>query len=81
MKFVILKLIKGYQKVFSFDYGFAGKIFPSTRFCRFTPTCSQYTYEAVDRYGIFRGLSLGLKRFFKCNPVSTPVTGTYDPVI
>ena len=36
--------------------------------CRFTPSCSQYTIEALEKYGAGRGLSLGLKRFLKCHP-------------
>lgn len=45
--------------------------------CRFTPTCSEYMNEAVDKYGIVRGGIMGLKRIIKCNPLSTIA---YDPV-
>lgn len=45
--------------------------------CRFTPTCSEYTMEAVEKYGSLRGLLLGLKRFLRCHPFSK---GGYDPV-
>ena len=45
--------------------------------CRFTPTCSQYTKKAVQRYGIITGLVLGLKRFLRCNPL---FPGGHDPV-
>jgi len=45
--------------------------------CRFTPTCSEYTYEAVDRYGFFKGGWMGLKRIIRCNPFNP---GGYDPV-
>lgn len=45
--------------------------------CRFTPTCSVYTREAVDRFGVLKGLKLGVKRFGKCHPFSQ---GHFDPV-
>ena len=45
--------------------------------CRFQPTCSQYTLEAVQRYGFWRGSWLGLKRLLRCNPL---FPGGHDPV-
>jgi hypothetical protein len=36
--------------------------------CRFTPSCSRYTIEALEKYGTIRGLTLGIKRFSKCHP-------------
>ena len=45
--------------------------------CRFTPTCSQYTIEAVRTHGILRGLALSCWRILRCNPWSR---GGYDPV-
>ena len=78
MKKIVLFLINIYQKTFSYDHGVLGKIFSNTRYCKFNPTCSEYTYTAVDRYGVFKGISMGLKRFSKCNS-KTPA-GTYDPV-
>jgi len=45
--------------------------------CRFTPTCSEYMMQAVDRYGVIRGTSLGLLRLLKCHPFHT---GGFDPV-
>ncbi|MDD4784900.1 MAG: membrane protein insertion efficiency factor YidD [Candidatus Shapirobacteria bacterium] len=38
--------------------------------CRFVPSCSEYSYEAVKKYGVTKGLFLGLKRVLKCNPWS-----------
>lgn len=45
--------------------------------CRFTPSCSQYTIEALEKYGAGRGFSLGIKRFLKCHPWGG---SGYDPV-
>lgn len=36
--------------------------------CRFTPTCSDYTIEALEKHGLLKGMTLGIKRFSKCHP-------------
>lgn len=68
MKKLCLKLIRFYQK----------NISPRTpSVCRFEPTCSQYTYEAIERFGAFYGILLGMNRILRCNPL---FPGGYDPV-
>ena len=68
MKKIILLLIKFYQEYISI---FLGKN------CRFYPTCSAYTYEAIERFGVIKGIFLGIKRIIKCHPFHP---GGYDPV-
>ena len=45
--------------------------------CRFYPTCSDYTRQAVERYGVVRGLWMGVKRLSRCHPFHA---GGFDPV-
>ncbi|MDQ3525164.1 MAG: membrane protein insertion efficiency factor YidD [Chloroflexota bacterium] len=45
--------------------------------CRFQPTCSEYAYEAIDKYGILRGARLAVWRILRCNPWGG---SGYDPV-
>ena len=45
--------------------------------CRFTPTCSQYMIDALDKYGILKGIKLGIKRILRCHPKGKY---GYDPV-
>ncbi|MEE8413190.1 MAG: membrane protein insertion efficiency factor YidD [Dehalococcoidales bacterium] len=68
MKRVALGLIRFYQLTLS-------RAFPST--CRFMPTCSQYTYEAITKYGFFKGVWMGARRIASCHPFHP---GGYDPV-
>ena len=76
MKKIALLLIKFYQKTFSLDQGLLSYVY-SERLCRFHPTCSQYTYEAISKYGVLKGVWLGIKRIGRCHPWND---GGYDPV-
>jgi len=71
-----LKIIRLYQKTLSFDHGLLSYLYPYG-YCRFRPTCSDYTYQAIERYGIIKGSFLGVKRVLKCNPFHQ---GGHDPV-
>jgi putative membrane protein insertion efficiency factor len=67
LKKLALFLISIYQKISSLT--------PPR--CRFYPTCSEYTKQAIIKYGLFKGSWLGLKRIFRCHPLNN---GGYDPV-
>ncbi len=45
--------------------------------CRFYPSCSQYTFEALEKYGLSRGMLMGVKRLLRCHPFNA---GGYNPV-
>jgi len=63
-----IKLIRFYQKYIS------SKTAPC---CRFEPTCSNYTLQAIERFGFFKGTAMGMWRILRCNPLCR---GGYDPV-
>ena len=69
MKTVFLALIRFYQKYIS-------SCTPPC--CRFIPTCSQYAYEAISKYGALKGGALALWRLLRCNPFNKG--DIYDPV-
>lgn len=68
MKVVIINIIKLYKKYISPLLG---------KNCKFYPTCSQYAIDAIDKYGILKGIYLSIIRILKCNPFNY---GGYDPV-
>lgn len=71
MKKVIIFLLKLYKKTISPIISACGI------HCKFYPTCSEYTMQAVEKYGVIKGSFLGVKRILKCNPFSK---GGYDPL-
>ena len=69
MKSFLLAVIRFYQRAIS-------PYFPAR--CRFTPTCSAYAMEAIQKYGAGKGLLLAVKRFLRCHPFHNG--DYYDPV-
>jgi hypothetical protein len=68
VKTIALFLIRFYQKLIS-------PVLPAS--CRFIPSCSEYTYQAIEKYGALRGGWLGLRRVGRCHPWNP---GGFDPV-
>lgn len=68
MKWLLLRMIGLYKVALSPLLGAS---------CRHEPTCSTYTYQAIERFGAFRGTWLGARRIARCTPRST---GGFDPV-
>lgn len=68
MKRVLIWLVRGYKR-------FISPLLPPA--CRFTPTCSEYALEAIQKYGALKGGWMAIKRILRCHPFHP---GGYDPV-
>lgn len=75
-KELLKTLIRVYQKTISPDHGPLKSLYPHG-FCRFYPSCSQYSLEAIEKYGAIRGGAMSIWRILRCNPWSQ---GGNDPV-
>lgn len=71
MKNIFIFLINLYKKTLSPILNYFGIK------CKYYPTCSEYSKQAIEKYGIIKGCFLGIKRILKCNPFSK---GGYDPL-
>ena len=71
MKKLVIFLIHFYKKHLSNLFHILGVN------CKYYPTCSEYTKQAIEKYGLIKGIGLGIKRILKCNPFSK---GGYDPL-
>lgn len=72
----VLFLVKSYQKTLSPDHGFFSYKYPHG-YCKHFPSCSEYSYQAVEKYGVIKGGIKSAARIVKCNPYSQ---GGYDPL-
>ncbi|MCT4617742.1 MAG: membrane protein insertion efficiency factor YidD [Candidatus Gracilibacteria bacterium] len=77
MKKILIKLIEKYQKYISPDHSDWAKKNNKPPYCKFTPSCSEYTKQAIEKKGVFKGSMMGIWRIMRCNPWSK---GGYDPV-
>ena len=68
MKKIFIYLIEKYQKYISPLFG---------KKCKYYPSCSEYTKQAIEKYGAIKGCFIGLWRIIRCNPFSK---GGYDPL-
>lgn len=71
MKKFLIFLISKYKKKISPIFSFLGV------HCKYYPTCSEYAKQAIEKYGVVKGVFISIKRFLKCNPFSK---GGYDPL-
>ena len=71
MKKLLIKIIKWYQKNISLWLN------SQNIKCKYYPTCSEYTIQAIEKYGAIKGVGLGIWRILRCNPFSK---GGYDPL-
>jgi len=71
MKKIMISLINWYQKNISLY------LESKNIRCKYYPTCSEYTKQAIEKYGIIKGCFLGIGRIIRCNPFSK---GGYDPL-
>lgn len=71
MRKILVKIIDFYQK--NISLWFSSKNIN----CKFYPTCSEYTKQAINKYGSIKGIFLGINRILRCNPFSK---GGYDPL-
>ena len=72
LTYILIKLIKGYKFLISPLLGHT---------CRYMPTCSEYSVDALKEYGFFKGLLISIKRILSCHPIKFLGGGEgFDPV-
>lgn len=64
-KKILIKIISLYQRTISPDYGWFKH---PVGYCRFYPSCSEYSKQAIEKYGAIKGFFLSIKRILRCNP-------------
>ncbi len=77
MKHIILGLIRAYQRYPIFDNPISHALLGPGTVCRFSPRCSDYAIEAIEKYGAIKGGRMAITRIARCQPFSK---GGFDPV-
>lgn len=77
MKVVFIKLIELWQCTATIREALLHTFGLTIHTCKYSPTCSEYTKQAIKKYGSIKGIYLGTKRLLRCNPISK---GGYDPL-
>jgi hypothetical protein len=75
-RYIVISILKIYQKTFSFDHGFLKVFFPHG-YCRFRPTCSDYAVQSIEKFGVIKGGLRAFWRVMRCNPWNK---GGWDPI-
>jgi putative membrane protein insertion efficiency factor len=75
-QYLMIRLIRFYQKTLSFDHGWLKGLYPHG-YCRFHPTCSEYAIQAIEKHGAVKGSMKAAWRILRCNPWNK---GGFDPV-
>lgn len=78
MKQLAIFLIKTYQRLPIFDNPISHTLLGPSSVCRYSPRCSDYAIDAMQKYGILKGSWMALKRIARCNPYAK---GGFDPVV
>ncbi|MEI7579923.1 MAG: membrane protein insertion efficiency factor YidD [bacterium] len=73
---IIMLMIRIYQFLFSFDHSFWSK-YVVVKVCIYEPSCSEFTFQAIDKFGLGKGAIMGFFRILRCSPMQI---GGYDPV-
>lgn len=76
MKKLLISIIRIYQKTLSPDLGWMKRFYPYG-YCKFSPNCSQYCIDAIEKYGAIKGSAKGFYRILRCNPWNK---GGIDPI-
>lgn len=78
MKRILIYLIRAYQKFPILDNPISHSLLGPSSVCRYSPRCSDYAIDAMQKYGFLKGGWMALKRIARCNPYTK---GGFDPVV
>jgi uncharacterized protein len=78
MRKTIQKVLQIYKKTGVYRHLLIKQFFFFDAYCRFAPTCSEYSAQAIEKYGLVKGSMMGLRRVAACNPFGK---SGYDPLV